>query len=746
MLIPDDVEPSVGEQKIQELEFRASLFESMASGEQLIGGETGRMQIQDHVWLARPGPVTGLVDAAPVAKSTDYFQPITPYEFVTTPRIERNVLHNVITFPGSLLPGGEESLDGYDHLIIADESPLESPTRLEAVRRWMYSGGKLWILLNQVSPSVLEAILGDDFDGSIVDRVSLTHIDMQAAPGRPPIGMEPFKVDTPIELIRMLVDGVDVEITANGWPAAYSKSCGDGRLYVTTLGLDAWVRPRTREDDPPGAGTTWQTSYVPHEALMRWGSLIFEPRSRAKLDVRVLEELARDSIGYSIPSRTLIVGILSVFALALIVAGWWLLRVGEAQRLAIFGPAVAVVVSLMLMGVGRVHRSLPSITSIAQYVQPIPGTTDVRAFGSTAMLVAESGDLALSGESGGWLMPQMAGQEGTTRRLVWSGIDDWKWENVEPPAGVQTASVYSAGRMASQTIASVMFDAEGVSGTLQLPEGLTAGDAVIVTSHGRMAVKFDEDNTFHATSADVLASGQYFSASLLSDQQATRSRVFSALLDGETSDSAATFQPVFYFWTPPWKLGVHYPPSETLTGSALVSVPLSFNRPQAEQILIPSPFLPYKEVMGADGELPQGVYDARQHQWQERSRLSALTLRFQLPAELGSVSLDEARVTVRATGPMEQLIVSGVDQGQYIPIETWTDPAGVLAATWQDPELLQLDEEGGLLLHLQFGSPDESANERMQIDNPTRFGIEALDLELRATVRDASTTETSNIE
>lgn len=736
VLIPSDVAPTVGQQKIQEVEFRAALFETTGAGDQLIGDSNGRLQIQDDVWLARPGPVTGLVDAPPVAPSTDYFQAITPYDSVVTPRVQGNLLHNLVTFRDTLLPGGEESLDGYDHLIIADDSPLQSPSRLDAVRRWLFGGGHLWVMLNQVNPSVLSSILGDTYNATIIDRVGLTHFDLQAGPGRPPIGEQPFDLDYPVELIRMLVEDVDVEITVDGWPAAYSRACGDGRLFVTTLGLDAWVRPRTREDVPPAAGWNWQTAFVPRESLMEWTRPIFEPRARSKLDPKVLEAQARESIGYSIPSRTLVVGILGAFAVALMIAGWWLLRTGEAQRLALIGPAVAISVSLLLMGVGRLHRSMPSMTAISQYVQPIPGTNDVRAFGSTAMLISEPEALELSGTSGGWLMPEMSGQEATTRRLVWSGIDCWTWENVNPPAGVQTASFYSAGHSDSQTFATATYDADGVSGSLHLPEALTPSDAILVTPQGRMAVTLREDRTFHAMSTDVLAPGEFLSASVLSDQQADRLKVLAALLEDQADQQALVSRPMLYFWTPPWDLGVHYPPSEMQTGAALVAMPLAIERPPAGQFVIPSPFLPYREIQGADGKLPQGVYDVRDRQWQELSRPSATTLRFQLPDGLTPLSLNRATLTVRVTGPMKQLVVSGVNKGRHTPIETWSDPAGMLTTSWQDPEYLQLDEAGGLHLHIAIGIEVDSTSVQSQSASPTFFRVETLSLELEATIDD----------
>ncbi len=738
ILIPPDIPRSSEQVGIQEFEFRALLFETDSSGDRLVQDDTGHMQFRGAVWLAHPGPVTGVINAPPQASSTDYFQPISPELLVSTTRVQKGQRHNLVVFEQSFLPGGEESLDGYDQLVIADDLPLQDPSSIQAVRRWLYGGGRLWVMLDQVSPSLLANLLGDDFNGQIVDRVSLTSLHIQAGPDMPPVDERPQDRDHPVEFLRLLIEGVQVDFTVDGWPASYSQTCGEGRLFVTTLGLDGWVRPRTERDDPPPTGDVWQTEYVPGGALEELTLSFFKPRPSPRLSPSVLEQQSRESIGYSIPSRGLVVGILSAFAISLVMAGIWLTRIGEAQRLALFGPAVTIVASLALMGVGRLHRSMPAMTAVSQFVRPIPGTTDVRATGSAAMFVSEAGDLQLSGDAGGWLMPESANQEGTTRRLVWSGINHWSWENIEQPAGLQSASLYAAAEMKTLTLAHASFDAAGVIGSLHLPAGLMASDPVIVTPSGRMAVEINETGEFFAQGNDVLTGDNFYSAGLLSDEQTNRAEVLSALFHSPDAPYSPDY-PTLFFWTAPWDLGMNYPTDSSLTGSALVTLPLRLERPTADNIFIPSPFLQYREVASPGGEMPSGLYDYRKHQWQQRSRPSSATLRFQVPRELGAVQLSEARMAVRVVGPMGRLEVSAVKDDTLIPIDTWIDPVGEIRLQWDDPDLLQIDESGGLRLHLAMGDPERPELTQGSSDgNVNYFQVESLIIDLQATVVDGS--------
>ncbi|MCA9109191.1 MAG: hypothetical protein KDA52_04525 [Planctomycetaceae bacterium] len=733
VLVPSDLLRDPNENEIQEFSFRALLFESSDSGDQLIQDELGRLQLQGTAWLARAGPVAGVVDAPPRAKSSDYFHPITPSDFVSTSRVQKGLHRNLVLMEESFLPGGEESLDGYDQLVIADEKPFDNPTSIQAIRRWLYGGGRLWVLLDQVSPALLEALLGDDFKGQIVDRLSLTHYHIQPGPDSPPSDEKPQARDQPVDFIRMLIDGVTVDYTIDGWPAAYSQECGEGRLHVTTLGLDGWVRPRTERDNAPPTGQTWQTDYVPGDTLDQFTAKFFQSRPPPQLNPLVLEEQSREMIGYSIPSRGLVVGILSGFAVAMVIAGVWLLNIGEAQRLAVVGPILTMIASLALMGVGRLHRSMPSMTAVTQFVRPIEGTTDVRATGSAALFVSDSGKLQLSGDRGGWIMPEDTQRDGTTRRMVWSDIDHWQWENLEQPAGMQSASLYAAAEMTTPSHARASFERSGIVGTLSLPAGLSASDPVIVTPSGRMAVTIDQSGNFTSQSSDVLTGDSFFSDGLLTDEQTNRAEVLSSLFESSENPFVPN-EPTLYFWTPPWDLGLNYSRDSLLTGSALVSLPLSLNPPSTETLVIPAPFLPYREVPSPDGEMPSGVYDYRKRQWQERSGPSTATLRFQVPPEIGPIRLREARITIKVIGPMGLLQVSGIQDGTLVPVKSWTDPAGEIYVQWDNPDLLELDDAQGFRVHLSMGDPG-----RPELTQATAgggmnyFRIESLNLELQAT-------------
>jgi hypothetical protein len=485
-LVPDASRPESEAEGIQELEYQSLLLDEESTSERLMRDEFGSLRIQDTIWLARPGPVTGIVE--PPGSSFKSIDPdvVTAANTVEASRLSHRRRHNFVHFEQGLPPGGEESLDGYDQLVIAADTVLHDADAVAAVRRWLFAGGRLWVMLDQADEGVLGALLGDEFDAQVVDRVGLTSVHIQSGAETTRVDEKPREFDKPVAFVRMLVDATPV-FTVNGWPAAYWETYGAGRVLVTTLGPEAWVR-RLSESERESEELVWRSDYAAGPALRRLTSTFYGPRPAPLLATAVLDAQAREYIGYSIPSRGLVVGMLGAFAAVLIALGVWLLRIGEAQRMAVFGALAALATSLALMGAGRLHRALPSTSALTQFVECLPGTNDVRLTGAAATYIADSGAVGFAGDRGGWLMPEMVGAGGTTHRLVWSEVDEWQWENLEQPPGLHAATFASAARFDDRVTATATFDANGLSGRLTLPAGKTASDALLVTALGRMGV------------------------------------------------------------------------------------------------------------------------------------------------------------------------------------------------------------------------------------------------------------------
>src|SRR5207302_3970072 len=119
-----------------------------------------------------------------------------------------------------------------------------------------------------------ELLLGDEFVCEVIDRVGLTNVRIEPATNAPSGGAAkagtagPIETEyeEPVDLVRsVLAEGdFEVEYTVNGWPAAFWKSFGEGKLLVTTLGPRGWMRRRTAADarSIPDTGE-FQSTFAP---------------------------------------------------------------------------------------------------------------------------------------------------------------------------------------------------------------------------------------------------------------------------------------------------------------------------------------------------------------------------------------------------------------------------------------------------------------------------------------------------
>lgn len=76
----------------------------------------------------------------------------------------------------SSLPNRVEGWQGVDALILCTPNPRIDGVQVEAIRQWVASGGRLWIMLDTVSVSFAATLLEDAWNCSVVDTATLTEI------------------------------------------------------------------------------------------------------------------------------------------------------------------------------------------------------------------------------------------------------------------------------------------------------------------------------------------------------------------------------------------------------------------------------------------------------------------------------------------------------------------------------------------------------------------------------------------
>lgn len=621
------------------------------------------------------------------------------------------------------LPPVAEGWDGVRHFVLASNRLAEDDAGRATLRAWLERGGRLWVLLDRVEPRTVTALLGDAVDFRVVDRTSLTSVLVESAAGVSPADeRNPRAFEEPVEFVRVVVPGHRVLHTVDGWPASFVAPVGQGLVLFTTLGPRAWYRPRG-PGDPRSPFRDFPNLPVALSPLQILANELQPPAYPRTFAVKDLQPFVTDEIGYTVTSRTTVVLVFGAFLAGLLALAVVLGRRALLEHLGWAGPALAVAAAGIFVLLGEVsRRAVPPTVAVAQLADAVPGLPEVQVAGMFALYQPAATVTPIGADQGGSFDIDTGGLEGRIRRRLQLDLDRWRWENLELPPGVRTGTFRHTVRTGEPVEATARFGSAGVEGRLQA-EGLhDLADLVLCTPGPRnLAVRLGPDGTFRAASTDVLAPGQYLADTLLSDRQRTRQQLYAQFL-ADPRPQHLVGRTTLLAWAAPLDLG--FPPAQDarLTGSALLAVPVRFERtPAGERVTVPGMFVETRRVMesGARVRVP------------DASSLPArYRLRFQLPATVLPLDVDRARLTLHLNAPTREVVVGGF-QGQVPTVlRRLQSPWGPEQVEIDDPRLLALDSEGGLHLSLEIGVGDASVGPNAAA-NAVPWSLELLELEVQ---------------
>lgn len=733
VLVPAHIEPERNQIGINSL-----VLDPDAPSEVLVRENTGEFVHTALLPIFRGAPVTGLIDSLVPPPDPRASSPA--YDLVVATRVGNRLNRATSQLNERLFAPDDTALEALHQLVIADSRVLDDLTGLAAVRRWLHAGGRLWVMLDRVDPLALELILGDANNCQVVDRVGLTTVRIESPSRVGPPEIIENEYEEPVDLVRTIVTGVDVFCTIDGWPAAFGRPFGNGQLLVTTLGPRGWMRARTDRDEQSQAFAS-QSNWVPLAPMLEMSREFYSTRLPDASAAQVLEEHVGEYVGYTIPSRELIVGLLAGLGMLVVGGGLWLLKKQALEHLGWLGPALSLCVAGAVLGIGAANRhEIPALAASLDLVQAIPGNDDVRTEGSVALYTPEAARSEISATRGGRLVPDMQGLEGSVRRMVWTDFDAWHWEHLTLRPGPRLAKFSESSERPERIEARGVFGPEGLTGRVSGGGATGLGDALLATRTGRIGVTLSPDGTFSAPADAVLGPGQYLHSGLVaSDEQVRRQRVYEQVLKMLTSGSGAD-EPLLCVWSDPWDTGFRFDENRRRLGASLAVVPLTFERPPAGTLVrIPPPLLPFRNAKQPDGTTPSStLFDYRKQEGLDRLEPGSLWMKFRLPRELLPIELTRALLLVDVTGPVGRLEVLGLipegqgPRGRAVSIETIRDPVGRLKFEIGDLELLRVGPDGTLVLGISGGDPErpELTHPPDQDGKPSYWKIERLSLEL----------------
>jgi len=408
------------------------VLEQAGDREVLVKSESGQLRHERTLSIATTDRNTGVV----AGWKTEDVAPPDVLELISATRVLQGLNDKASVLASQFLPADESSLNYLDHLVLAEDRLIDDFAALAAVRRWLHAGGRLWIMLDRTDPILLERLFGDDFDGHLVDRVELTSVRIDQAPSfKAPNGEpgETVEYEQPVDMARIVVSGVQVWNTVDGWPAAMTTAYGEGRVLITTLGARGWFKPAQQ----PVVTTATQplpavSGVVPVSPLEDLSAYVLAKREPAPLPEIALAPLAQEHISYQVPTWTFIVGVMCGFLGLLIATAVWLWRREHLEHFGWIGSLIAVGFGVLLTGMGMANRyGVPSAVASVQLAQAVSGTDDVRTHGVIGVYRPEVSEAAVETEQGGRLWPDMQDVAGATIRMVTSDLGTFRWDGLE---------------------------------------------------------------------------------------------------------------------------------------------------------------------------------------------------------------------------------------------------------------------------------------------------------------------------
>lgn len=651
-----------------------------------------------------------------------------------------------------------------DCLAISYDRPSLSTAQLQTLRRWIASGGRLWVFAEQVSPSFMRKLMGDQWTCQVIDELELNRFVVSES-GRE--DREPLSYDKPVKMVRVVAPDWRVIHRVRGWPASLIKPFGLGSVMLTTVGPRAWyelniVRKREIGNIEP-----------PPEARPHFRSLIslyHRPIEGPPLPVEALKRYTASQIGYQTIGRSRMAGILGIAGLGILLVG---LVAGHLRRLeyGTWGAIVVSVVGAVVIGImGFTRRSeVPLTVSTTQFLQVLPATESAVTHGAVGIYSPTDGNGPLSMETEAVLWPDLKSvQANELVRVRRDDIHNWTWDGLKlPPGAILSATLSDTIDFNQMGEVVFSFGPTGLVGSLDTLHPVDATrsahfvpgrlfeDAVLVTGSGRFAVDVASDHSMVIEADDQLFGDQYVGGVALSSLQRRRQEVCRSLLAramittktgtlhrGElisqddravvlkTSQSTVTLDrsqiasikwtrknypqnPMFIAWTDSVDLGISLPQEHLRRSAMLMAVPARFaTAPIGQRVFVPTGMISYELVRGPTGDGSRIHFDKQMHQWIPARTDALLVLRFTLPTAVMPLSINGGTWALDINAPGRVLTAYYGDGVGLVEIAEFKNKLGPLQiALAPFGQAIHVDPQGAILLALRVTNPQASSGD-----------------------------------
>lgn len=656
------------------------------------------------------------------------------YEAAIALRTARGYQRGLVSIRDRDLPPLRDAFDGLDQIVLWNDRFAGDMAILAALRAWLNDGGELWIMLDRVDFAGVERLLGEMFTCQLVNRVGLSEVAIQDSPppspdaAPSPAAPQPaFQCGLPLNFVRVVVSGMKVTHTVQGWPAAFWRSVGRGRVVFTTVDAQAWIRRATALR--PRWDPNRMTDYEPTPQLDELPLIKVRPPPLAQPEV--FRDYLSEKIGYRVASRGPVSAILGLFCGLLLLAGAGLARRRHLEHLAWIAPCLALAAAAPLAGLGlQSQRAVPATVGQAQYLEVADGAEHITGSGLLTFYDPAPAPAAAGARQGGVFAPEGAGQAGTTRRMVWTDLDQWHWENLRQTTGLRTASFQWSSDVPERLAVRGTFTAAGFAARWT-GKVLPLSDAIILAPAQPCLAVQARGAGLLGRPGDVLAPGRYVQSRWLSDEQRRRQAVIEQMLHREGGQTAEISRPLLWGWSDPLDLGFEFPRHQQQVGAALWSLPLEIDKPPVgTQVVIPSPFVRFRAFNRLAGENASPLYDYRTGLWIRSQNATETWLRFQVPEAALPLRIERARFTLQITAPSRTVQIVRRTGDRTETLRKASNPIGQIELTLEGGTLPELDPAGRLALGIVVSAKADAAGS----PQASAWKIDSAQLEVAGTV------------
>ncbi len=219
----------------------------------------------------------------------------------------------------------------------------------------------------------------------------------------------------------------------------------------------------------------------------------------------------------------------------------------------------------------------------------------------------------------------------------------------------------------------------------------------------------------------------------MNDELRRRKAIYELVLQRDPTKEVFE-RPVLYAWSDTHQSRFQFPQQQQ-TAAALVSIPIALRRTPADtRVHIPSPFVPYRVVVGPEGEQPVAFTNVSR-KWIECKFAVTQWLRFQLPETVLPLQISQAELTLSIRAPSRQvelLLPRGSDHDVILDL---AHPLGTYRCTLSDPAQLPLDDRGGLVVALRVGEDQTEPEQRADQISQTEWLVKEIQMEVTGTVQ-----------